>query len=87
MDHRIYVIIMQLLKHTDKNKFEQYWKMFNLNCSQIGLDGFDKKVFKVFPFDCHDNQNLFLTTLKEDYPRIIPVKSGDNLPKGLGDAF
>ena len=48
---------------------------------------FDKKIFKVFPFGCHDNQNSagngnILAILNSDHPRIIPVKFGEILPCG-----
>ena len=53
----------------------------------LGLVVLDKKNFEVFAFGCHGNQNSawngnLLATLKEDHPRIIPVKFGEIPPSG-----
>ena len=59
------------------------------NYFEISPVVFDKKILKVFHFGCHGNQNSawngnLRTTLKGDYPRIIPVKFGETPPSGLG---
>ena len=54
--------------------------MFSLYLhGNYGQKIFYKKIFKVFPFGCHGNQNSalngnILATLKGDHPRIIPIK-------------
>ena len=50
---------------------------------------FYKKIFDVFAFGCHGNQNSvwngnLSAILKVEYPRIIPVRFGEILPSGLG---
>ena len=62
------------------------------NYFQIGPVVFDKKIFKVFLFSCHGNQNSawngnILATLKGDHRRIIPVQFGEILPDCLGDVI
>ena len=60
------------------------------NYFHIGPIVFVQKIFKVFPFGCHDNQHFawtgrHLTTLKVDHPRSpTPVKMCDIPPSGLG---
>ena len=62
------------------------------NYFEIRTVVFDKKIFTVFHFGCHGNQNSawngnLSRTLRGNHPGIIPVKFGEIPSDGLGDVI